>query len=60
MKKLLAIGIVTVTAFAANADIPVTTKLLPIGGKDGILIAKYPVTNAEYARFVKEDRKSVV
>ena len=54
MKKLLAIGIVTVTAFAANADIPVTTKLLPIGGKDGILIAKYPVTNAEYARFVKE------
>ena len=54
MKKLLAIGIVTVTAFAANADIPVTTKLLPIGGKDGILIAKYPVTNAEYARFVKD------
>ena len=53
MNKLITGAIIMATVIAANVVFADTTDLLPIGDNDGISIAKYPVTNAEYARFVK-------
>ena len=48
MNKLITGAIIMAAVIAANVVFADTTDLLPIGDKDGISIAKYPVTNAEY------------
>ena len=53
MKKPIMSAIALASVLAMETAVAATTEFLPIGGKDGISIAKYPVTNAEYARFVK-------
>ena len=53
MKKPIMSAIALASVLAMETAVAATTEFLPIGDKDGISIAKYPVTNAEYARFVK-------
>ena len=55
MKKPIMSAVALASVLAMETAVAATTEFLPIGDKDGISIAKYPVTNAEYAHFEKRD-----
>ena len=54
MKKPIMSAIALASVLAIETAVAETTGFLPIDGMDGIAIARFPVTNQDYSRFVKD------